>query len=362
MATVSGGYSEWVGTPAITKQWSFPSTPSTGDLICLWVYQSTENNGPIGAASAAGYTVAHQYSSPTTYRGAHTLLTKVSDGTEVDATITWGTPNNYGCVVNSCFITGADETSLVASSGTWNGSVTYPAASLDLTIECLGINAPNTGDGAFTAGATQISEAFQVGSFRGAGWAVNDGGTTASPSATNGSWMSFSVSDAAAPFIPIAVPHTYTTAGPAPVVTILTPTENQQFQLPAQTVAYSVGADNVAPNGLEARFPALDTDWVDLEGFRDGNGDVVSQWSANFTEGLFLFEVRGTSIDGQQVTDSVTIEWLAAPAPVCVSDSSVTDMDTTINIDVLDNDSNVDASTTLSIVGAAANGTAVVIP
>ena len=361
MATVSGGVSEWTGTPSTDTTLTFPSTAPLGDIITVWVYQSTENSGPISPATAPGYTQAFHLSSASNYRGAQTLLYKVADGTETDVVVTWGAPAEYGCVVSSCFINGADETTFTASGGDWAGSVSYAADADDLTIHCIGVNG-NTGTGAFPAGDTTISADWREGSYRGAGWAVSGGGTSASPSGVNGSWLTFSVADQSAALIPIDVPHTYTTAGVTPVVTILTPTDNQQFQLPGTSVPYSIGADNVAPNGLEARWPALDPAWSDLEVFRNANGDVSSQWSANWSASSYLFEVRGTSIDGQQVTDSVTIEWLAAPAPVCVPDSSVTDMDTTVNIDVLDNDSNVDASTTLSIVGAAVNGTAVVIP
>jgi len=321
VATVYGGVGRWVGVGNVSDTLDFAQAPEAGDLILVWTYQSNENNQtdpdgqPIGASSAVGYEVLDSFDPTVNFRGASTLLTRLAVGDETDVTVTWGQPAEFGRVVQACFIRGVIPGSAVTEFGIWGAGVppVFADDQLDLTIQGLGIIGPNTADGAFTAGSDVISNTFQVGEFRGAGWAVSAGNTSASPTATAGAWLTVSFTEAEPVWIQDGGPAvSYSTIGSAPSVELVLPTDGEQFQLPGTAITYQITASSV--DLLEARVPQLGTGWIDLEGTRlpDGNAPALPWTSNSWVAGLYDLEVRGTSADGQVAADSVQFEWLAA--------------------------------------------------
>ena len=358
MATIVQGKSEWV--QGLDGPWSisFDSPTSVGNLLLMWVYQSTENVGPLGAASCAGWNTVGHRSSPSDWRGNSTVLQRNASGETTVAGVTAGAPETYGAVISVVEIAGADAASVVATFADWDGSYSF-TDQLANTIHALGVNGTGIA-GSLPDGDTLISEDWNTPAYRGGGWALSGGTTTGSVAGGNGSLVSISFADETISHEE-GPPVEFTTVGSPLNFTVSAPLNGHVHT--AGNAGLFTGGSYTDSAGAETLTVAVDGGAASdaSVGLNGGVLNLTSFDSTLNTPGLHTVTyVLSDGVTSETITRSITVA--AAPSPTAVDDSVSTGINTPIDIDVLANDIDLFLPASLSVTVAPANGSAVVVP
>jgi len=246
-----------------TATHAFPSSPAAGDTIVVVVKRSTGGNGgeQFAQATSAGYQARGHHQSDNNFRGIFTILTKTSDGTEVDVQLDW-TPSGAevdsesNVVVSSAFLSGGvGQIQVQFDDFVTTSGVSYPDDALDFNLHsALVIQDEDTSGTLYGPSDTQIAHSA-IG-FRNGGIAVS-GGTGDNGPFTNqvtGTLATISFAE----------------AGPTAQVTSITDGE----ELQPGTIITSITVDVDSPTSA---------DWIDLTITRDSDGLQWDNATSSFT-------------------------------------------------------------------------------